>query len=151
MIFLRLKCIFTLLNFSSDIPKTFLNIYELLVYCNVYHVISMWNCGVTWQRWSLCLNIPLNGLFQKKSKQGGGVEDILFRNPIPPPLPLHQGFFLFFFTLPQEIPDKAKLNPWIFHKIVLNPLEIPRSKTKTPGKSTLFFLGHPWKFHFVFN
>ena len=34
---------------------------------------------------------------------------------------------------------------------MLDPLEIPRSKTKTLGNSTLFFLGHPWKFHFVFN
>ena len=58
-----------------------------------------------------------------------------------------------FFTLPLEIPDKTKLNPWIFHKIVLDPLEIPRPKTKTPRNFTfsLFFLGHPWKFHFVFN
>ena len=135
MIFLHLKFIFTLLNFLSDVPKTFLNIYELLVYCNIYHIISMWNCGVTWHRWSLCLNIPLIGLFQKKSKQGGGVEDILF----------------FFFTLPLEIPDKTRLKPWIFHKIVLDPLEIPRSKTKTPGNSTLLFLGHPWKLHFIFN
>ena len=40
---------------------------------------------------------------------------------------------------------------YLFHKIVLDPLEIPRPKTKTPGDSTLFFLGHLWKFHFVFN
>ena len=56
-----------------------------------------------------------------------------------------------FFTLPLEISDKTKLNPWIFHKIVLDPLEISRPKTKTLGMSTLFFLGHPWKFHIVFN
>ena len=37
-----------------------------------------------------------------------------------------------FFTLPLEIPDKTKLHPWKFRKIVLHPLEIPRSKTKTP-------------------
>ena len=30
-------------------------------------------------------------------------------------------------------------------------MEIPRPKTKTPGNSILFFLGHPWKFHYVFN
>ena len=46
------------------------------------------------------------------------------------------------FPVPQEIPDK-KLHPWKFHKIVINPLEIPSPKTKTPGNSTLFFLGHP--------
>ena len=56
-----------------------------------------------------------------------------------------------FLTLHLEIPDKTKLNPWIFHKIVLDPLDILKPKTKTPGNSTLFFLGHPWKFHFLFN
>ena len=67
-----------------------------------------------------------------------------------------------FFTLPLEILDKTKLNPWIFHKIVLDPLEIPRPKTKTPGNSThiiyflvtlgnstLFLINH-WKFHMLF-
>ena len=73
-----------------------------------------------------------------------------------PPL----GFFIFF-TLPLEIPDKTKLNPWIFHKIVLDPLEIPRPKTKTPleiphyfflvtlGNLTSFLI-NPWKFHMLF-
>ena len=56
-----------------------------------------------------------------------------------------------FFTLPLEISDKTKFNPWIFQKIVLDPLEIPRPKTKTPGNSTLIFLVHTWKFHIVFN
>ena len=93
------------------------------------------------------------GLFQKKSKQGGGVEDILFWKKNP-------GIF-HFYILPLEIPDKTKLNPWKFHKIVLVPLEIPRPKTKTPGNSTLFFLVtlgnstsflliNPWKFHMLF-
>ena len=66
----------------------------------------------------LSLNPLLNGLFQKKTQE----------------------FFLFF-TLLLKIPDK-KLNPWIFHEIVLDPLEISRPKTKTPETSTLFFLGH---------
>ena len=30
-------------------------------------------------------------------------------------------------------------------------IEIPRPKTKTTENSILFFLGHPWKFHYVFN
>ena len=67
-----------------------------------------------------------------------------------PPLPLAPWNFSFFYFTTQ-IPDKTRLKPWIFHKIVLDPLEIPRPKIKTPGNSTLFFLGHPWKFHFVFN
>ena len=74
--------------------------------------------------------------------QKGGIEDIIF--PKPP-----RNFS--FFTLRLEIPDKTKFNPCIFHNIVLEPLEIPRPKTKTPGNSALLFLGHPWKFHFVFN
>ena len=56
-----------------------------------------------------------------------------------------------FFILPLEIPDKTKFSHWILHQIVLDSLEIPRPKTNTPGNSTLFFLGHSWKFHFVFN
>ena len=70
--------------------------------------------------------------FQKKSRKGGVGLRIYFCENSP-------GIF-HFFTLPLEIPDKTKLNPWIFHKIVLDPLEIPRPKTKTHGNSTLFFL-----------
>ena len=58
--------------------------------------------------------------------------------------------FSIFFTLPLEILDKTKLHPWIFHKIVLDPVD-SWPKRKTPGNSTLSFLVHPWKFHFVFN
>ena len=42
-----------------------------------------------------------------------------------------------FHFFPLEILDKLKLNPWIFHKIVLDPFEIPRPKTQTLGNSTL--------------
>ena len=67
--------------------------------------------------------------------------------------PFHPEIF-HLFTFPLEIPDKAKLHPWKFHKIMLDPLKIPRQKIKTPENSTAFFLGHPFKFskfHFVFN
>ena len=66
----------------------------------------------------------MNGLSQKKAKrsgEGGGFEN--------PPGIFH------FFTLPQEIPDKKKLNPWIFHKIVLDDLALLGPKTKTHGKT----------------
>ena len=63
-------------------------------------------------------------------KKQTGVEDT--------PLEL---FIFLLLTLPLEIPDKRKLHPRIFHKIMLDPF----------GNSTLFFLGHTWKFHFVFN
>ena len=61
-----------------------------------------------------------------------------------------------FFTLSLEILDKTKLH---LHKIVLDPLEIPRLKMKTLGNSTMSFswspleiphLWYPWEFH-IFN
>ena len=65
-----------------------------------------------------------------------------------------------FFTIPLEIPDKIKLNPRIIHKIVLDPLEIPRPKATIPWNSTLFFLVtlgnsnsfliNPRQFHMLF-
>ena len=71
---------------------------------------------------SLKVKVRFIGLFQKKSKHGG--------------LKLRWNFS--FFTLSLEIPDRKMLNPWIFHKIVLDLLEIARAK--------------PWKFHyFIFN
>ena len=95
------------------------------------------------------------GLFQKKSKRGVGY---FFENS-----PWN---FSLFYCVPQGFPEKTKLNPWIFHKIVLDPLEIPRPKLKTPGNSTahyFFFvalLGNstsfltvkltPGKFHMLF-
>ena len=49
-----------------------------------------------------------------------------------------------FLTSPLEIPGKAKLYPWKFNKIVLDPLEIPKPKTKTPGNFHIIFsLGQP--------
>ena len=60
---------------------------------------------------------------------------ILFWNP-------HARIFLFFY-ITLEIPDKTELHTWKFHKIVLDPWEIPRPKTKTPGNSTLFFFWSP--------
>ena len=87
------------------------------------------------------------GYCRKNPNRWGGrgrLRIYFFEPPLPPGI-------LYFFTLPLEIPNKTKLNPWIFHKIVLDSLAIPTPKAKTPGNSTLFFLGHPWKFHFVFN
>ena len=40
--------------------------------------------------------------------------------------------------------------PGIFHFHTL-PLDIPQNCVRSLGNLTLFFLGHPWKFHFVFN
>ena len=41
-----------------------------------------------------------------------------------------------FVTLTLEILEKAKLHPWIFHKVAWHPLEISRQKTKADGNST---------------
>ena len=49
-----------------------------------------------------------------------------FELPLPPP-PITPGNF-HFFTLSLEIPDKTKLKPWIFHKIV-----------RSLGNSTFYF------------
>ena len=51
-------------------------------------------------------------------------------------------FFEKFFTLSWKFQTEGSSN-WKFRKIVLDLLEIPRTKTKTPENSTLFFLGHP--------
>ena len=57
--------------------------------------------------------------------------------------------FFIFLLYPWKFQTKQSSTPG--YKIMLDPLEIPRPKTKTPGTSTLFFLGYPWKSHFVFN
>ena len=111
-----------------------------------------------------CMVLHVFGYFQKKSKQtegGGWVASIYIY-----PLKLRIYFFenppgiFHFFTLPLEILDKTKLNPWIFHKIVLDPLEIPRPKNKDPWKFHIYFLVtlgnstsfliNPWKSHMLF-
>ena len=101
------------------------------------HAVMVWTSMA-----SLLLSIKdiLHGLFQKKSEQGG-LRICFFEKTLE---------FFFFFTWPPEIQDK-KLNPWIFHKIVLDSLEIPRAKTKPLDISHYFFLVTFGEFHFVFN
>ena len=97
------------------------------------------------------VNKSQNGLFQKEMKQGG--LKIYFCENSP-------GIF-HFFTLPLEILDKTKLNPWIF-SIVLDPLawkfhgqkqrsmEIPHYFFLfTLGNFTLFLMNSQ-KFHVLF-
>ena len=64
---------------------------------------------------------------KKKKTWGGGLRTYFFERP--------PGIF-HFFILPLEIPGKSKLHPWKLCKPALHPLEIPRSKAKTPGNST---------------
>ena len=83
------------------------------------------------------------GYSRKKSKQGG-LRIYFFENP---PGVLH--FFTVLYQTGNSRQNEAQqLNPCE----ISGTLEIPGPKTKTPpGNSTLFFLGHPWKFHFLFN
>ena len=63
------------------------------------------------------------------------------------PLPLFHNFsFFYFIPTGNSRQNRAPLlHPWKFHKFLLDPLEIPRSKS--PWKFNFFFLGHPWKFY----
>ena len=86
-------------------------------------------------------------ILEKTQKGGGGGVDNTFLNPSTPP---PQEFFIFYFY-PGNSPDKAKLNPWIFHKIVLPLGNSQGQKQRALARnSTLFFLGQPWKFHLLF-
>ena len=49
-----------------------------------------------------------------------------------------------FFTLTLEIPDKTKINPWIFHKIVsARSLGNAKAKNKDPCKFHIIFSWSP--------
>ena len=66
---------------------------------------------------------------KQTNKQGGereGVEDIFWKNP------WNFSFFTLFLEIQDKFVFKVKLNPWKFHKIVSDPSEIPRPKSKTP-------------------
>ena len=123
-----------------------------------------------------CMVLHVLGYFQKKSKQykqgeeGGGrggagvsglsniyissqIEDIFFWKPT-------WNFSFFYFTTGNSRQNKAQpldIPQNCVRSLLLLFLEIPqaypRPKTKTPGSSTAhyLFLGHPWKFHFIFN
>ena len=93
-----------------------------------------------------------NGLFlKKKNSWGGGGRGVIELGHAFMKTPLE---FSIFFTLPLEIPDKTKLQPWKFHKFLL-PTSLGNSKTKnqnpwleiphyfflvTLGNSTLFLI-----------
>ena len=77
-------------------------------------------------------------------KKNRGIQDILFENPLE--------FFVHLLYLPLEILHiiQSSTPGNCAKKIELHPLEIPRPKTKTPGNSTSFFLGHLWKSYMLF-
>ena len=56
--------------------------------------------------------------------------------------------FSFFLLYSWKFQTKLSSNTGIFHKIVLDPLKIPRPKTKTPGNSTSVLI-NTWKFHML--
>ena len=85
------------------------------------------------------------GLFQKKNKRGS--RTYFFWTPAPnPPSPPPHPLGIYFFPLPLEIQreNKAPQN-------CVRSLGGSKAKNRDPTHSTLLFLGHPLKFHFVFN
>ena len=80
-----------------------------------------------------------------RDKNQAGVEDILFWTQ-------KRNFRFVTFILTNSRENKLSLREILqkFSKILWHTLEIPRSKTKTHGNSTWFFLEFRWKFHFCF-
>ena len=71
---------------------------------------------------------------KNKLREGEGVEDIPFCNPLD---------LLSFFTLSLEIPEKTSFYPQELHKIALHPSEIWRPNTKSLEIPHEFFLIAP--------
>ena len=78
------------------------------------------------------------GYSRKNPNGAGGVRIYFFEN---------LEFFIFL-LYSWKFQTKQSSNPGIFHKIVLDPLKIPRPKTKTPGNSTSVLI-NTWKFHML--
>ena len=124
------------------------------------HWYSTWTHPLKWgdSFWVLVAHtLALLGCSRKKFRQGWLKHSYFFQK-IP-------GIFRFV-TLSLEILEKTKLHLRKFHKVVLEPLGIPRPKSKSHGNSTLLFfdqvkialfftwfqefpyaLQYPWKFH----
>lgn len=76
-------------------------------------------------RWRVfLLMLRIMGYSRKKNRKAWG--NTFFKLPWS---------FSVFFTLPLKIPEKTKLHPCMFHKIILHPSQILRPKFKTPGNS----------------
>ena len=73
----------------------------------------------------------------------------LWKNGTRSSFPIYQSYSQPIMNKVFYLNELKKRNPWIFHKIVFDHLELPRPKTKTSRNSTLFFLGHPSKFSFA--
>ena len=97
--------------------------------------------------------IHQNEIFQKKTKQGEAVEDILFWK-------ITWNFSFFYFTPGNSRQNKA--HPWKFHKFLLDsldwkfqgpklgPLEIPHYFFLITLRNSTSFLINPLKFHMLF-
>ena len=77
------------------------------------------------------------GPFQKKSKQEKGQK--WWKTPR----------IFTFVSLPLEIPDKVKLHPWEFYKIMLHPLEF-QVKNQEPWRFHIIFSGSPFQTPLLF-
>ena len=83
-------------------------------------------------------NIECVGLFQIKNRWA---EDILFSKP-------HMEYFVF---LHLESPDKTKLHPWKFYKIVLDPLKNSKAKNQVLRKFHTNFSWSTFEIPFYFS
>ena len=83
-------------------------------------------------------NIECVGLFQIKNRWAEG---ILFSKP-------HMEYFVF---LHLESPDKTKLHPWKFYKIVLDPLKNSKAKNQVLRKFHTIFSWSTFEIPFYFS
>ena len=74
--------------------------------------------------------------------QTGGLEDILFWK---------SSWNLSFFYFNTRNSRNNKGQPLDIPQNCIRSLGNSKTKTKNPENSILFFLGHSWKFHFIFN
>ena len=121
-------------KFMNSQPK-FMKARARCINCNERSSLnrSWWNGR---QHVKIC---SVFGYSRKKPNRGGWGHTFL---------KLLWNFEFFNFTPGNSRPNKV--SPLENPQIMLDPLEISRPETKTPGNSTLFFLGQPRKFH-VFN
>ena len=84
-----------------------------------------------------------NGLFHKKSKQGWGVEDILFWKAPLESLDLS--------LYPKKFQRKKAFTPGNSVNLCDTPWKIPKWKIKTHENFASVFLEHPWNFYSFFN
>ena len=121
-------------------------VLKLVAKCTIKCYCSYYNFCLEFQIFFFWCDSLFEGFFPRQSacaipEKIRGLRIYSFEN-----LP---GVFIFYFTPGNSRQNKAQSLD--IPQNCVRPFEIPRPKTKTSGNFTLFFLGHPWKFRFVFN